>query len=52
MRYYTHINKHVKNVRVYTILKKVGEKPNAMTNVFAKIFGAKAGGKKNAQKLS
>jgi hypothetical protein len=53
MRYYTHINKHVRNVRVYSILKKIGERPNFMTKIFARIFMVKTGEKaKAAEKLS
>ena len=38
MKYYIKINKKIRNVRVYAILKKVGGNQNFLTDIFLKIF--------------
>ena len=39
MIYKIRINRKVKNIKVYKILKKTGEKPNIITMLFMKMLG-------------
>lgn len=53
MKYYARITKKVRDVHVYSILKRVGETQNALTKVFTRIFNPKGGkGATAAEKLS
>lgn len=39
MIYQARINKRVKNVRVYAIKNKIGEKETLLTKLFLRLFG-------------
>ncbi len=38
MKYLVNINKRVRNVRIYSIVKKVNENTNAVSKMFQKII--------------
>ena len=42
MKYYARVNRRIRNVRVYHTINKVGEKENALTKLFIRIFNPKA----------
>jgi hypothetical protein len=42
-RYVMRINKRLRYIRVYNIVKKVSNKQNPLTKVFMKVFGGKKG---------
>ncbi|MCL4379168.1 MAG: hypothetical protein M1160_02815 [Candidatus Marsarchaeota archaeon] len=44
MKYVIRINKRVRYLRTYTILKRVGEHENLLTKVFERIFNRKKKG--------
>ena len=53
MKYSARVTKRVRDVHVYSVLKKVGESQNALTKMFVKIFNPKASRDANAaEKLS
>ncbi len=41
MKYAVTINKRVRYLKTYNIVKRVGEKNNFITNMFIKMFGKK-----------
>ncbi len=41
MKYAVRINKRVKYLRTYTILKRIGDNENLLTKMFIKIFSRK-----------
>ncbi|HUC38688.1 MAG TPA: hypothetical protein VL944_00985 [Candidatus Acidoferrum sp.] len=41
MKYVVRINKRVRYLKTYTIVKKVGPQPNLLTKLFIKIFNKK-----------
>ncbi len=41
MIYRVQLNRRVRNIKVYTLLKKSGEQQNALTKLFMRIFGGK-----------
>ncbi len=41
MIYRVRLNRKVRNIRVYTLLKKSGAKQNAITKLFMQIFAGK-----------
>lgn len=41
MRYSIRINKRTRNIRVYTVVKRIGSNPNVLTKLFMKIFAGK-----------
>ncbi|MCL5430056.1 MAG: hypothetical protein M1504_01095 [Candidatus Marsarchaeota archaeon] len=41
MRYSVRINKKIRNVRVYTIVKKVTGNSSVLTKIFLKVFSKK-----------
>jgi hypothetical protein len=41
MKYAIKINKHVKYLQTYTILKKIGAQDNFLTKLFIKVFNKK-----------
>jgi len=53
MKYSARVTRRVRDVHVYTILKRVGENQNALTRMFTKIFNPKGSHSANAaEKLS
>ncbi len=46
MKYYVIINKRLKYIKVYSILKKIGQQNNFLTDLFIKIFAMKKQKKK------
>ncbi len=47
MVYYIRINRHIRNVRVYSVLKKMGKGENLITKLFKKAL--KQGGANGRQ---
>lgn len=43
MKYAVRINKRIKNVQVYLVSKRIGERQNPMTKLFTGIFNRKQG---------
>lgn len=41
MKYYVVINKRLKYIKVYSVIKKVGQQNNFLTDFFIKIFTTK-----------
>lgn len=53
MKYYVRINKRARDVHVYTVLKRVGERQNALIKTLTRIFNPKGRkGANTAEKLS
>jgi hypothetical protein len=42
MKYAVTINKRARYIRVYKVIKRIGEQQNAVTRLFMKIFNPKA----------
>lgn len=38
MIYKVRVNKRIRNIKVYNVLKRKGEKPNFLTTLFMKLF--------------
>lgn len=48
MKYKIRINKRVRYIRVYKVILRAGERTNALTKLFIKIFGGR--GRQSAER--
>ena len=44
-----HLNKKVRNIKVYTMLKGSGQRQNALTKLFMRVFSRKKKGEEAAR---